>query len=277
MQVQKLNSYSMKFTFLSVFIAGLLIAGCSSTKKIKTGAANIDGAHAPRPMAEEDSLAVNQLLYAKNDIPFNTFSAKVKVNYEDASGKQPEVNAFVRMKKGEAIWISVAATFLNIEAYRILITPDSIVILNKMEKTIEQYPISYIQDRLSIPVNFKDAERLIAGKAILAGDSVQSVSHMGEFIQAIVSLPNVYNRIYFTEEHLLLAKQMISVSQLGDHFTANLLYEDYEKTKDGGLFSVTRNITIPEKNQKLQLTFRQYEFNKELSLPFTKPEGYDLK
>ena len=269
--------FNMKIPYLVIVVAMLTVLGCSSSKKIKTGAAGINGGDTAHVVSEDSSMAaLKKLLYAENDIPFNTFSAKVKVSYEDAGGKQPDVNAFVRMKKGQAIWISVAATFLNIEAYRILITPDSIIMLNKMEKTIEQYPISYIRDRLSIPVNFEDAQRLIAGKVVLAGDSVESVHEAGKFLQAIIALPNVYNRVYFTYPGLLLARQVASISQPGDRFTVNLLYDDYEKTTIG-LFSVTRNIAIPEKNQKLQLSFRQYEFNKELSLPFSRPEGYDLK
>ncbi len=255
----------------------LVLAGCSTSKKIKTGASGIspDG-NGTTITEDKTTTSVKKLLYSENEIPFNSFSAKVKVSYEDAGGKQPDVNAFVRMKKGEAIWISIAASFLNIEGMRVLITRDSVFVLNKMEKTYGAYPISYINDRLSIPVNFEDAQRLIAGKVVFAGDSLLSVSQSGKFLQAIVTLPGIYNTIYFTDPDLLLARQMVNVSQPGDHFTTNILYEDYEKTAIG-LFSTARNISIPEKEQKLQLSFRQCEFNNELSLPFSRPEGYEIK
>lgn len=255
----------------------LFFISCSTTKKIKTGAAGIKNGDHVTSVSENKTIdELKKLLYTENELPFRTFSAKVKVSYEDAGGKQPDVNAFVRMKKDEAIWISVAATFLNIEAMRVLITPDSVFILNKMEKTYGVYPISYINERLSIPVNFQDAQRLIAGKIVLTGDSILSVNQSGNFIQAIITMPGIYNSIYFTDPGMLLARQVVNVSQPGDHFTANILYDNYEKTSIG-LFSTSRNISIPEKSQKLQLVFRQYEFNNELSLPFSRPEGYEIK
>ncbi len=262
---------------IALMLLVFLVTGCGTSKRIKTGASGIPAEKATTTVTESrTTAALKKLLYTDNEIPFNSFSAKVKVSYEDAGGKQPDVNAFIRMKKDEAIWISIAATFLNIEGMRILITPDSVFILNKMEKTYSAYPISYINERLSIPVNFQDAQRLVSGKVVFAGDSVLSVSQSGNFLQAVVSIPQIYNTIYFTDPGLLLAKQEVKVSQPGDHFTVNIHYEDYEKTSMG-LFSTSRNITIPEKGQKLQLNFRQYEFNNELSLPFSRPEGYDIK
>ncbi len=265
-------------TYPAALFALLVLISCNPSKKIRTHAASIGRPVDSSVHTIEDTLkaTAEKLLFEENVIPFQTFSAKVKVQYEDAGGKQPEVNAFVRMKKDQAIWISIAATFMNIEAFRVLITPDSVFILNKFEKTCEQYPFSYVQNRISAPVSFNDVQMLLAGKAALTGDSLATVKRNGDFLEITLLMKNIFNSFYYTIPQHLLAKQSVHVSIPGDNYTANVLYEDYSKT-DVGYFSTSRDINIPEKSQHIILNFRQVEFNNELSLPFNKPEGYTIK
>ena len=130
--------YNMK-NILRLLSGVILIStiSCRSTKKLQTAINKKDTVITVKNLPSIDSLKggkdiINTL--SKNIIKFNTFSAKIKVQYEDSKGKQPDVNAFVRMKKDSVIWISINATFLSIEAFRILITKDHVTILNKLQK-----------------------------------------------------------------------------------------------------------------------------------------------
>lgn len=269
----------MRF-FLCV-LSLILIAGCGSSRKIKTGAAGIGN----------DSLSVAgmrlqkeaaSLFEEESTIPFKTFSAKVKVEYEDQYGKQPETNAYVRMQKDSFIWVSITATFLNIEAARVWMTADSIVIVNKLEKTIESHPLDFIREKVALPLRFQDIQNLIAGKLILKGDSIQSVSATENFLRIFTTLTNLKTEIFFSRLRqaggpaFLLARQSIEVEGPWETYGAEVLYEDYEKS-DQGYFSTAREINIPSKKQRISLVFRQYEFNNELSVPFSRPEGYTIK
>ncbi len=180
------------------------------------------------------------------------------------------------MKKDTAIWMSIAATILNIEAARVLITPDSFIIINKLDKSIEAHPINYLHQKFSLPVRFNDIQNLIAGKIILAGDSIATVSASKNFLQINSILPGIINSIFFTLPEMLLAKQSLQLSDASANYSAEVLYEDYEKNGDD-FFSTSRDVWIPAKNQRIKLSFKQYEFNKELSLPFNRPEGYTIK
>ena len=56
--------------------------------------------------------------------------------------------------------------------------------------------------------------------------------------------------------------------------TADLTYADYEN-KSGFNFSTYREITVSEKNKlDIRLNFKQYEFNKVLSVSFNIPKNY---
>lgn len=266
----------MKFSWLLILVFTAGAIGCRSTKKIQTSASNIDTSKNVVVDATDTLMhhAIN--LVHNNEIGFNTFSAKVKVQYEDKAGKQPDVNAFIRMQKDSVIWISITATFLNVEGYRALITPDSIIVLNKMEKTIDLHPFSWIESIASIPLTFDALQRMVAGNVLFAGDSVTAVNQSENFLQVSTVGNRRYANIFFTIITNLLAKQDFHFSQPGDSFSAELLYDDYERTGDS-YFATVRSIFVPEKQQKIQLTFRQYEFNNELSLPFNRPSSYTVK
>ena len=66
---------------------------------------------------------------------FTTFYGKAKADFssERASGN---VTVYIRMQKDSVIWISITGP-LNIEGARVLITPDSVKIINKLEGTVQ--------------------------------------------------------------------------------------------------------------------------------------------
>ena len=59
--------------------------------------------------------------------------------------------------------------------------------------------------------------------------------------------------------------------------TADITYDNYESS-NGFNFSTYRQIIASEKNKlDLRLNFKQYEFNKELSVTFNVPRNYKIK
>jgi len=59
--------------------------------------------------------------------------------------------------------------------------------------------------------------------------------------------------------------------------TGDLTYSDYEN-KSGVFFSTNREVTVAEKTKvDIKLNFKQYEFNTELSYPFSIPKNFKTK
>src|SRR3954468_14914197 len=75
----------------------------------------------------------------KNQIEFLTFNAKARVQYQGPEGED-DANAFVRIKKDSAIWISLRGA-LGIEGFRVLITPDSVKVINFLKKYVQHQGI----------------------------------------------------------------------------------------------------------------------------------------
>ena len=257
------------------------IGGCRSTKKLNTAVNKKDTTIATNPLpANSDSIkgAVNVLnSVEKNRINFTTFSSKIKVEYEDSKGKQPDFNAFVRLYRDSALWVSISATFLSIEAFKILITKDSITIINKLDKQVEYHPFSYIEEITHIPLNFSTLQDLLIGNPIYVGDSVVAYRQTENHILIATVGKFFKNLITVSADNKLIERSKLDDLNVNQNRTADITYSDYEKN-NGVYFATNREITVAEKTKvDISLSFKQYEFNKELSFRFVIPPNYKSK
>jgi hypothetical protein len=271
----------MKYCFYLCSIFLFSFYSCQSTKKLQTAVSRKDTQIVVAlPAVHVDSLngASNILQKLKSSrIKFTTFSAKIKVQYEDYKGKQPDFIAFVRMYNDSLIWISINATFLSIEAFRILITKDKVIILNKLNKQVEYHPFSYIENIAQIPLNFAALQDIIIGNPIYTGDSIvafrKTENHLligtrGEFYKNLLTI---------SADNNLLERSKLDDTDVGQNRTADLSYGDYEKSGNF-YFPTNRDITVAERTKvDINLSFKQYEFNNDLSFPFNIPRNYKLK
>jgi hypothetical protein len=276
--------HKMKNSLL-IFFAMLMcvfLFSCRSAKKIQSAISQKDTISAVliNPTNADSALQVKNTManLRSKYIDFKTFSAKIKVEYEDSKGKQPNVTAYVHMIKDSVIWISMYATFLNIEAFRVLITKDSVFLLDKLNKEVQLRSMDYLQDVTGIPFDFKTLQDLLLGNPVFldsnnivyykqAKDKIL-LATVGKYFKHLLTLSN--------NDTLLLHSKLDDVD-LNRNRTADLTYDDYEN-KVGFNFSTYREITVSEKNKlDIRFNYKQYEFNKDLSVPFNIPKNYDRK
>lgn len=147
---------------LFVVVALLAFTACKShkqlvvNKKTDTVSAN----------ANAESAAVeNKIEQIKaHQVSYTSFSGKAKTKL-DVNGNSNDVTLNIRILRSQKIWVSITA-FAGIEAARVLITPDSIQVLNKLENTYLKKPFSYIYKYASSEVNYNTIESLLVGNAI---------------------------------------------------------------------------------------------------------------
>jgi len=274
---------------MAIGLGGL--SACRSTKKIQKVMAvpssrqdsvitGVETKPAPVEDRKADSLRViRQTLaqVAKNHIDFQTFSSRMKVHYEGGDGKDYEFNAFIHIKKDSLIWLSINAG-LGIEAFRVLITPDSVKILDKLKKIARLRSVSFLQEDIHLPVDFKILQDLLIGNPIYL-DSSNILFYKKE--QAGISLLSMGSlfKNYLT---LNPGDNTLRHSKLDDTDprrarTCDLTYGDYEQ-KDSQRFSTYRKISVAEKSKvDIELIYKQNKFNEPLSFSFTVPKNYKRK
>jgi len=257
-----------------------LLASCRSTKKIQTAISRKDTVVVvpvvTGPAKNDTVQMIHETLQKvdSNRIDFKTYAAKVNVDYTGGDGKKYDVNANIRMFKDSAIWVSVNAV-LGIEAMRLLITRDSVRLLDKLNKTYTGRTVDYLRDVTSLPLDLFTLQDLIIGNPVFLDSNIVSYSINNNQI-AMLSLGELFKNLLTLD----LNDKTLLHSKLDDrdptrNRTADLTYGDYENKK-GPWFSTKRRIVVAEKNRlDVKLDFKQYDFNGDVSFPFSIPKNYD--
>jgi hypothetical protein len=209
----------------------------------------------------------------KRQNEFVTFSARTKVLYSNKDGKQPDFVAFIRMKKDSLIWISLAND-IGIEGIRMLITPDTIKVMDKLSKTIQVRPLSMLQEISQIPFSYSDLQHIILGRAIFFNqDSIFGYTSKSPDQNLFCKTGGFNNNVSVNADYLIEKSRIDdAVSSFGRR--ADLKYKDYE-WRDGFAFSTLREIFISHKDVfNVQMKFKEYHFNEPLSFPFTVPKKF---
>lgn len=265
-----------------MIIAVIIIGGlsnCRSTKKIQTVITTKKDTVHVKPIEDPhaDSVRFMQQVYdtiEKNLIYYRTFSAKIKIDFEDKDGKKNDFTAFIRLKKDSVLWISINA-LLGIEAFRVLITPDSVKVMNKLDKIIQLRSVEYLREVSHVPFTFTELQNIIIGNPVYLDPNI--VAYIKDEKQlSLISIGPVFKHLLTinNEDYTLLNSKLddIDVSRAR---TCQVIYGDYER-KNNNKFSAFRKITVSEKTKlDIEMRYKQYEFNEELNFPFNIPKNYN--
>ena len=265
--------------FLVLLLASVFAISCRSTRKITTVIAKKDSVVVVINPADSDSAkSVRATLSNINakQIEFNTFSSKLKIDYSDDKNNRLDFNAFMRMKKDSAIWVSIIAA-LNIEAFRVMITPDTVTIMNKLERTIQKKPLSYLQELTKVPFDFKTLQDLIIGNPVYLDKNIVSYTDQGDRISMSTIGDAFKHFITVSKNDLTLLFSKLDDIDATRSRTANLSYSEYAAAGNW-MFAGMRKISLSEKTKiDVQLEFKQVEFDKPMNFPFAIPKNYRYK
>lgn len=223
-----------------------------------------------------DSAALMRQVYnkvIKNKIEFTTFTAKVKLNYE---GKEEsgDATALVRLEKDSMMWLSLRGP-LGIEGFRVLITKDSVKVMNMLKKTVQFRSISYLQEVTSIPFDFSTLQDLVVGNPVFIDSNIASykvnnnnellVLMNGTLFKHLVTLDN--------NDYRLLHSKLDDIDAIRNR-TCDITFSDYDYSA-GVPFATKREISVAEQSKlDLYLDFKQFAFNQPVTFPFSIPKNY---
>lgn len=272
------------FKVLAVIAAGIFILGsCRSTRSSRTIQRAISKPKDTTAVVivhkdeEPDSLvklhAVLQGMYA-HQIDYTTFAAKVKVDYSNDQGHQQPFTANIRMKKDSILWIDVSGP-LGINVLRVLITPDTLRILDELKHTYQVRTLSHLQEMAQIPFDFKTIQNLLVGNLVFFDTTSITSYKPGKSSTSLVSAGNLFkNLVILSSSDDRLMHSKLDDADPTRSRTADLTFDDYV-SKGGVLFATTRSIGISEKTQvDIELNFKSFDFNLPLTYPFNISRKY---
>ena len=271
-----MNSILIFFLFVAC-----IFTSCHPTKNIQSVIPKLDttsvSLSVPPDRAKNDSIAFIKSTYDKinsNMIRYNSFSAKVEVDYEDGEGKKADVNAHLRMYKDSVIWISITGP-LGIEGLRIYIDRDSVRMLDKQNKIYTVRSIPFLQELTELPLDLHSLQELFIGNPVFLDPAIISYTRSDHGITLQSNSEAFKNLLTVSTKDYLPQNSKLDDVDPQRNRTCYLIYLNYENKK-GVNFSTKRRIQVSEKKKlDIKLDFKQYEFNEKLSLLFNVPKNYE--
>lgn len=264
---------------LLIVVTAMSMESCRSTRKIQTVITKKDTVQVITvpDAGHADSLRFIHEVYERimqNKIDFNTFSCKVKVDFEGRDGKKSDFNAFIRLQKDSVMWVSIIAA-LGIEGFRILVTPDSVKVINKLDKVVQLRSVEYLREVARIPLTFSELQDLLIGNPIYLDSNIVSYKKEERAV-TLISLGELFKHLVTVasgDDYALQHSKLDDVDPVRAR-TADITYGGFE-TRGGVKFSTVRRITVSEKTKlEIKLEFKQWQFNDVLSFPFNIPKNY---
>jgi hypothetical protein len=269
--------YQITCAFASAIV---LLTACHSTKKISTAISKKDTVAAVvLKKNPEDSAAVRADIVKKvqaNRVNFSWFNAKIKVDYEGSSGNNKDATANIRIQKDSVIWISLTG-LLGIEGFRVMVTKDSVKVMNKLDKEIQYRSIAYLQELTQLPFDYYTLQDMILGNPIYFSNNIVSFKQADNQMQ-IQSLGKLFKHFLTldTTNNQILHSKLDDIDTNRNR-TADITFGDYDAS-NGRVFSKDRQITVTEKSKlDIHLDFKQYDFDQPQTFPFNVPKNYKVK
>ena len=149
--------------------------------------------------------------------------------------------------------------------------------MNKQNREVQYRSLDYLQEVTEIPFDYNTLQDLLIGNPVFIDSNI--VYYKKTDNQILFSMAGKFFKhlITLSGDNYFLMHSKLDDVDISRSRTADLTYADYEN-KSGFNFSTYREITVSEKNRlDIRLNFKQYEFNKELSVSFNIPKNYSRR
>jgi len=134
-------------------LAGLMIA---ATFACKTSKNVIEVKDQVKPTGQDPSTI------KMNEVSIDWFDGKFNAEIIN-DGKKNSVKGRVRIRKDSLIWISIKPDVAIIEVFRVLISPDSIQLVDYLNKKVFMDKVSAIKDFINYDISFQMVQNIFIG------------------------------------------------------------------------------------------------------------------
>lgn len=217
--------------------------------------------------------ADNFALLKSKDIVFNTLSLRGKANLE-INGNGNNVSMNIRIQKDQKIWASVTAV-AGLEVARALITPDSILVINRLQSTYLQKPFSYIYGFTNRQINFEMLQAVLSGNAIadfLGEPSSLAMEDAGWVVEGrreTLSYKLLFNTLFKVSE--------ANLNDIKSGQAFKVVNTDYQQVNQY-LYPSGMKINSMSGNKRIHidLSFSKVERNVPIDFPFSVPKRFEV-
>jgi hypothetical protein len=206
---------------------------------------------------------------------FQYLNGHGKVHFKRKDTDQ-SANFALRIKRDSAIWLS--GSLLGIEGVRALLTPDSVRVVNRLQKTYFAGDYAYLSQLLNVPVTYHQMQDILLGDYQAAPKGALPVVKTEGDNQAVTypQAPLILEQLVSTTTGRL---QQLKVSESAAQRSLTVGYADFQKPTGTELpFAFTTNVLGQQggnESTSATLNYQKVEVGSgHLDFPFSIPKGY---
>lgn len=185
----------------------------------------------------------------------NFFQAKSDISVERAGNKE-EFTAHIRFNLIDTLWISFTGTF-GIEGARMMMTPDSTFIINKLEKTAFAYPAGEENDIIPYSFSLADWKILLLNQFI---DTINTTIEEDNKLWQIRYDDHQIKKMYFSKNQLNQCK----FNNTRNGLTCHVEFSEFETKQAKTEIAKLRKISIDRHSDdtvQILIKYVDYKFN----------------
>jgi len=233
----------------------------------------------PAPAIDSNKLALIRAWQPRwnAQLAYATFSGRAKVNYE-GGGESQEFTVNIRMEKDKRIWVSITG-LLGIEGARALITPDTIIAINRLQKEVRILPFTEVDKLLPVKADFATLQALIIGDVFPTGIAINDVVDTAQtVILAAVDTASIQQVRFDKPDSLSRDTMLISQTLASATSAITSSYLFYELI-NGRSFSKGRELLMKDGAavHNISLEFSKVSFDEPVDMSFSIPSKYERK
>lgn len=250
----------MKNILLSFSLIVLFISACKPTKELGTA------------KSQPSKFLIKRL--KEQTIDFKWFSGRIGLNYQSAK-ENFSATLKVRIQRDSAIWIS--GTKLAIEGVRVLITRDSLRILDRLARKYAVTDLGYLSRAYNLPSDFDALQQFLVGNPIFLDEAKQfkSKTNGSQHVLANINPQNIRTTYILNDADYQVDKLMLD--DLTEKRRVMVQYSDYEAIEGKGNFAFFRNIELQSQQTGIieaDFNFSKAKFDEPQRMAFSIPRSY---
>jgi Domain of unknown function (DUF4292) len=197
----------------------------------------------------------------ENAVNAEWLGAKAKISYNDEySGESFSAN--IRIRKDSLIWMNFKK--FSIEGARVLITPDSIFAIDRINNEYLAKPFDYLQKEYNLPVGFQGLQAILLGNAVFFSKETEAGVDSTQYTLA-QKTENLTAKYWLSNPEMYLRRFLVDDSS------------DYRPLDDKQQFSYLRSFNLKSADlgkMKVDIEFSKIEINTPQEMKFEVPAHY---
>ncbi|MCC8147322.1 MAG: DUF4292 domain-containing protein [Bacteroidales bacterium] len=262
-----------KTGIILLFLSIVVWSGCKSSKETEANVVALE------KVSKEERL--NRII--QSGINYNTISSNLKFTVKGGNkSKEVSVDAQLRIRKNEVIQLSLRVPILGTEAFKVLITPDKVIIIDRINKQYLEESMQSIKMKVPLDFDYYSLEAMLTNQLFIAGKKEVTARDFNSFrvmendYEVKISNTDRQNIQYAFTSNYTNRIQETQMSQ--ERLKANLLcdYTDWGLTSNKKDFPMLMkfSLSIPDKSYNVNLAFRSVDVNSTFNVDYRIPDKY---